>query len=843
MRFYTNVQNIGNKILVREVHNGERKKLRLDYKPSLFHETKEKNTKFKSLDGKNLKKVTFPTIGEARNKIRETEGLTPLYGMSPFIYPFISDTYQDLEYDVDQINTVTLDIEVECEQGFPEPAAAAERVNAITLKSNGLYTVLGLGDWEDTTPEVQHLNIKYYKCTSEMELLRSFLNLWEAADIDIVTGWNVNSFDILYLVNRITKILGEEQMKRLSPWRSVKKIQKNIRGQLVEQIQLLGLNIIDYLDLYKKFTYVTRESYRLDHIAFIELGQRKLDHSEFSAMHLFYKHDYQKYIDYNIIDVELVDRLEDKLKLLELLVTIAYQAKVNYDEVFSPIKTWDSIAFNLLRKDNIVIPPKTFSTKTEAYAGAYVKDPIVGMHDWVMSFDLNSLYPHLIMQYNISPETLIETDRVDTNVEKLLEKKTDTEACQQYGYSLTPNGVLYDNAKRGFLPKLMQNMYDERVISKKEMLKCKQRKIDGDGDPIELDKKIAQLHNKQMAAKILLNSAYGALGNQYFRYFDIRQAESITLSGQLSIRWIEKRVNEYINKILGNEDEKEYVIASDTDSIYVVFGDLVHKVFGEKISRPESEGGVSTDTIVSFLDRVAQDKLEPFIDKAYQDLASYMNSYDQKMVMAREVIASKGLWTAKKRYILNVHDNEGVRYKTPELKIMGIEAVRSSTPAACRDKLRESFKVIMKGDNKELIRYIESFRKEFKKLAIDEISFPRSVNGLNKYYDSKDLFTKGTPIHVKGVMHYNQLVKKHKLDMTYPVIKEGEKIKFAYLKEPNPIGNNTIAIQNVLPEEFDLLRFIDYNKQFEKAFLDPITTITDAIGWTTEDRVSIDDFF
>ena len=343
-----------------------------------------------------------------------------------------------------------------------------------------------------------------------------------------------------------------------------------------------------------------------------------------------------------------------------------------------------------------------------------------------------------------------------------------------------------------------------------------------------------------MAAKILLNSAYGALGNQYFRYFDIRQAESITLSGQLSIRWIEKKVNEYMNKTLKNTEDKEYVIASDTDSIYVVFSDLVSKVFGEK---DYLAGNVPTDKVVSFLDRVAQDKLEPFINKSYEELASYMNSYDQKMVMAREVIASKGLWTAKKRYILNVWDNEGVRYKAPELKIMGIEAVRSSTPAACRDRLKQSFKVIMKGDNDELIAYVENFREEFKKMDVDMIAFPRSVNGLKKYRDAVHVFKKGTPIHVKGVIHYNMLVEKHNLGMTYPIIQEGEKIKFVYLKEPNPLANNTIAIGSILPEEFDLHRFVDYNKQFEKAFLDPIKTITDTIGWQLEKIITMDDFF
>ena len=842
MRFYTNIQNLGNKILVKETVDGNRKRYRTSYSPSLFYEVKEK-TPHRSLDGKYLRKVKFPDISSARAKIKENADILSFYGMTQFIYPYIADNYSDLEFDLDKIRIATLDIEVECENGFPNPLEAIERVNAITLKYDNMYTVLGLGDWENTNESLSHLNIKYYKCTSEIELLKSFLNLWEAADIDIVTGWNVNQFDMSYLVNRITKILGEDNTKKLSPWGIVDRIQKNIRGQLQEQVNILGITIVDYLDLYRKFTYVTRESYRLDHIAFVELGDGKLDHSEFSHMHLFYKEDYQKFIDYNIKDVELVDRLDDKLKLLELLITIAYEARVNYDEVFSPIKTWDSIAFNHLKKGNIVIPPKRNNSKTAAYAGAYVKEPIVGMHDWILSFDLNSLYPHLIMQYNISPETLVETDRVDTSVNDLLEMKTNTEIISKSNLSLTPNGVLYNNDKKGFLPKLMQKMYDDRVLYKKEMLKTKQNKIDGVGDPKELDKKIAALNNKQMAAKILLNSAYGALGNQYFRYFDIRQAESITLSGQLAIRWIEKKVNEYINKILQNEQEKNYVIASDTDSIYVTLGDLVHKVFNQGTAFKESEDIIQTERVVNFLDRVAQEKIEPFIDRSYQELASYMNAYEQKMFMKREVIASKGLWTAKKRYILNVHDSEGVRYKEPDLKIMGIEAVRSSTPAACRDKLKQSFEVIMGGDNDELIQFIDTFREDFKTFPVDEVAFPRSVNGLRKYFDSAKLYKKGTPIHVKGVIHFNNLVKKHKLQMTYPLIQEGEKIKFVYLKEPNPIGNNTIAMASVIPNEFGLNDYIDYTKQFEKSFLDPIKTITDAIGWKVEKIFTIDDFF
>lgn len=843
MRFYTNVQCIGNKIFLREYDNGKRREVKLDYSPTLFVPSTKSTGKFKTLHGESVEPVRQGSIRDARDFIKKYDDIDnmKIYGHTQFIYPFIGDEYpNEIEYDESKINVCNIDIEVECENGFPEPSLAQERVNAITMKMKNQYLVMGVGDWEHKNPEIQHLKIKYYKFKDEMSLLRSFIEIWSKSKIDIVTGWNVNQFDMSYLVNRIGKILGDETMRKLSPWGIVNKIEKNIRGQQQQHVNIAGICIIDYLDLYKKFTYITRESYRLDHIAYVELGRKKLDHSEFANMHLFYKQDYQKFIDYNIIDVELVDKLEDKLKLMELLITIAYQSKVNYDEVFSPIKVWDSIAFHELRRNKVVIPPRNNNTKSEAYAGAYVKEPDVGKHDWIMSFDLNSLYPHLIMQYNISPETLFEEERIQTSVDELLEQKTDTTMLQNSNMTVCPSGVLFNKDKRGFLPKLMQNMYDDRVKYKQEMLRTKQRKVDGDGDPVELDKKVAQLNNKQMAAKILLNSAYGALGNQYFRYFDIRQAESITLSGQLSIRWIEKKMNEYMNKVLKNDEDKNYVIASDTDSIYVSLGDFVSKFIKPKTGESDEDRKRRT---VDFLDTVAQDKFEPYIDKCYSELAGYINAYEQKMVMKREVIADSGIWTAKKRYILNVHDSEGVRFKTPELKIMGLEAVRSSTPEICREKIKKTLELILRSNNEELISFVDSFRSQFKTMDIDDISFPRSVNGLIKYRDDVHVFKKGTPIHVKGVLFFNKLVKENKLEMQYPLIKDGEKIKFCYLKEPNPIQNNTIATTGELPTEFGLDQYIDYDTQFEKAYLEPIKTITDIIGWELEKKITLDSFF
>ena len=836
MSFYTNVQCVGNKILLREIVDGKRMEHRVDYSPSLFLKSKNKNSKYRTLHNVPVDRVEQGSISQAREFVKKYSDIenVEIYGNKQYIFPFISDTYKgDIQYDIDKINIVNLDIEVECENGFPEPTDALERINAITMKMKNVYLVLGLGDWENKNwPDHR---IKYYKFKDETALLKSFLNIWENSKIDIVTGWNVNQFDMSYLVNRLERILGVKEMKRLSPWKLVDKIEKNIRGINQNLVKISGLAIVDYLDLYKKFTYVTRETYRLNHIAEVELGEGKLDHSEFAQMHLFYKLDYQKFIDYNIKDVELVDKLEDKLKLMELLITIAYQSKINYEDVFSPIRTWDAIIFEELKRNNIVIPNVRDNKKSTAFAGAYVKEPDVGIHDWVVSFDLNSLYPHLIMQYNISPETLIEGHNIKTDVNSLLSGNTDTSDALQMNATLCPSGVMFNKDNKGFLPKLMQNMYDDRTKFKKQMLKIKQEKENGEGDPVLQTKQISALNNKQMAAKILLNSCYGALGNQYFRYFDIRQAESITLSGQLSIRWIEERMNEYINKLLQNETSKNYVIASDTDSIYLSLGEFVKRVYKDKVP--------SDKDVVDFLDKVAEEKFEPYIDKCYEQLANKMNAYEQKMFMKREVIASKGIWTAKKRYILNVHDSEGVRFAKPELKIMGIEAVRSSTPSCCREKIKEALYIIMNKDNDSLIDFIEEFRKDFKTYEVQDISFPRGVNGLTKYHDPVHVYKKGTPIHVKGVLFYNKLVDQHKLKMQYPKIKNSDKIKFCYLKEPNPIQNNAIAISSDLPTEFGLDKYIDYDLQFDKAYLEPIKTITDTINWNLEKQFTLDQFF
>jgi DNA polymerase elongation subunit (family B) len=831
MNFYTNIVQWGNSLLLREVVNGERINRRVKYSPTLYAPVAQP-TEWKTLDGKYVTPIKHNTIKEAKAWVEQYKNQSNLvYGNNQFHYCYLADQYpKTVNWDIDNILVVTIDIEVACENGFPSPEKAEEPLLSITVKNhqNKKFVVWGVGKFENTRDDVT-----YVECESELHLIQEFLVFWEKHQPDIITGWNTEFFDIPYLCNRISKLCGEDEIKRLSPWRNVMSREVFQMGRKHQVYEIQGIAHLDYFDLYRKFTYTNQESYRLDHIAFVELGENK-DGNPFDTFSEWYQKDFQSFIEYNIMDVEIVDRLEDKMKLIELCLTMAYEAKVNYMDVLGSVKYWDILIYNYLRGKNIVIPQKKHSAKSEKFEGAYVKDPQVGMHKWVMSFDLNSLYPHLIMQYNISPETLVGQEKVKgMSVDKLLDKKVDTSILKDV--TLTPNGALFKTTKRGFLPEIMQSMYDDRVKYKKLTLQAKQE-YENTKDP-KLLKDISKYNNIQLAKKISLNSAYGAIGNNWFRYYDLLVAEAITTSGQLSIRWIERSLNKYLNELLATDNE-DYVIASDTDSVYITFDRLVNKVFEE---------GTDTAKIVAFMDTIARDKIEPFIDQSYQDLAEYVNAYEQKMQMAREAIADKGIWTAKKRYILNVWDMEGVKYKEAQLKIMGIEAVKSSTPAPCRAKIKEGLSIIMNGDEKELNTFIQDFREEFMNLPPEDIAYPRSVNGLTKFSDPNQMFGKGAPIHCKGAILYNHLVKKNKLGRKYPYIQEGDKIKFLHLRAPNIYQCTSISFMTQLPKELDFHKMINYDMQFEKSFVEPLNVIIEKINWLVDrsygTQGTLEDFF
>ena len=746
-----------------------------------------------------------------------------------------------IDWNIDNICVANLDIEVGSENGFPEPRTATEPITAITIKfsTDEKYYVFGCGDYEQHRDDVIYLKSK-----DEYTLIKKFVALWELKSPDVLTGWNVVGFDVPYLINRIVRIVGETEAKKLSPWNFIKAYEETLYNKTFQTYDITGVSILDYLRLYRKFSpNKSQENYRLDTIAQAEEIGQKIAYDDYDDLFDLYKKNYQKFIEYNIRDVELVEKLNKKGRLIEMALTIAYDAKVNYDDVFMQVRMWDTICYNHLYRKKMVVPPKTTSIKNSAYEGAYVKEPQTGMFNWVASFDLNSLYPHLMMQFNISPDTIVDpkdyTDEMrriigeGVNVDKMLAKKVNLGSLK--GVALTPNGQFFRTDKQGFLPEILDKMYDDRTIYKKKMLEAKQNYVNA---KTEKDKKhygdlVSKYHNLQLTKKECLNSAYGALGSEYFRFYDLRQAEGITLAGQLSIRWIEKKINDYMNRIL-KTDGQDYVIASDTDSIYLHLGDLVDKVFG---------GNKSAEKVIEFMDKVCEEKLQPYIDNSYQELADYVNAYAQKMKMKREVLADKAIWTAKKRYILNVYNSEGVQFDEPQIKIQGLEAIKSSTPAACREKIKTALNIILKGTESELHDFIADFKQEFKSLPIEDISFPRSVNGIKTYGDDKMIWTKGTPIHVRGALVYNHMIEQMKLTKTNQKIQEGEKIKFCYLKEPNVFKTDVISFVNRIPKEFKLDAYIDYNLQFEKSFIDPLNIILQKINWKVERQNSLESFF
>ena len=479
MNFYTNVYYTGSNILLRQINGGSVEKARINFSPSLFL-ISPKKTEFKTIDGRNLEEMNFLNVYEMNNFKTTYEKVDnfEIHGDIGVEYQYIAKEYgAESSYDMRKIKVLYIDIETECENGFPDIRQANERINAITCMCNKKKVVFCLGEYE---PHEDNIEANCYQ--DEQQMLRDFIEYMSATQPDIISGWNIRFFDIPYIVNRCNRILDKKDTVKISPWGIIKDkiVEKNNSEHQV--YELVGISTLDYYELYKTFTYVNQESYKLDHIAYVELGERKISYTEYDHISEFYKKNFQKFIEYNIKDTELVEKLEEKLRLLELAVALAYSAGVNYGDVFSQVRTWDVIIYNALKKNNIIIPPKKSNVKDDQYAGAYVKDPIVGMHDWVVSYDVNSLYPSLIIHFNISPETMIEKNfKGKIKISDILEKKKDSETfkcmelAKEYGCSIAANGTMYSNHTQGFLPKLMDKMYKDRKEFKNKMIDAKKK--------------------------------------------------------------------------------------------------------------------------------------------------------------------------------------------------------------------------------------------------------------------------------------------------------------------------------------------------------------------------------
>lgn len=823
--FYTSVIEHRGEILYRGYFNEKRISKRVKYKPYLFLEG---GGEFKTIYGKPVRKRTFDNIWDAKNFVKETKEIhgSEIFGLTKFKYTYINDQFpEEMDFDIDLIRIANIDIECDTgNDGFPSPVLANERITAITVTSKNVIYSFGLVDFVTEDPRV-----KYQKFESEKRLLLEFLVFWEQMDFDVITGWNLEGFDIQYLVNRIKKVLSDDHALRLSPWRIVeeKKLHRTMKDETTYDI--FGITVLDYLALYKKFVQNKQESYSLDYIAFAELGKRKLDYSEYasSLTELFLKHP-QKYMEYNIRDTELVDELEEKLGFLSLAITFCFSAKINFSDIYTPTVFWDVKIHNYLLKRNIVIPPASRGKKTEQYEGAYVHNPIIGKHKHVVTFDLKSLYPSILVQNNMSPETYAGKYEERYNVDDLVEKFPEplSEYLLENNYSFGCNSSLWNNKNRGLIAEILEDSLNQRDVYKDKM---KEYKKQNEKEPSKKLKNLVSRYDKlQESTKLGNNSFYGVCGTASFRWFSIPYVEGITCTGQFVTKFVAKNLNLLIDNFTGVK--KDRWVMSDTDSVFLTLEDVVEKL---ELTDP--------DQILKALDMFASKILQKAVDKTLEEVKNNLNSYKSFLSMKREKISDSMVICAKKNYFMSVVDNEGFRYKEPEIIMKGIKAVRSDTPATCRDSLRDSLKIFLSGNNDELITHVKEFRKKFDDFSFEEMASPSGVNGMKTYRSDNTVYTGGTPIHVRASLLYNNLLKEKKLTKKYQEIKDGDKMKYVYLKLPNPIKENVIGAFTTLPSEFDLVKYIDIEAQFEKAFLSPIKIIATAIGWQTEIKSTLEE--
>lgn len=873
MYFYTNVCRYGNTILYRGYKNGKQFFAKEKYQPILFLPSKEEGSNdWKSLEGEKLEPFYPGGIRESEEFIETYKDVANFsyYGMENWVYNFIAEKFDaDMTYDFNQIRVGLYDIETECGNGFPHADKAEEEILMISITRADKVYVFSTEKHGKFYGHLDNVVSKTY--ATEEQMLKAFTTFFSAVSYDIISGWNSDGFDLPYIINRMKKIVGEEWVKKLSPWGIIR--EKTIPGMKgdINTYEIYGVNHIDYMSAYIKFSTSKPDNYKLDTIGWLEVQEKKLDYSLYGSLHNMYLEDFQKFGEYNVQDTLLLGRIDKKKRILELIFDLAMQARVNVIDAFKQTRMWDAIFYNHLKKKGIIIPSRPDTASKISFEGGYVKETVPGMYNWITSFDLDGLYPHLIMQYNISPETWVTKLRL----RHMLAKEKDSEVAESMKYlydfmgddnclpcnipegnmkfiseklvacakklnfSLAANGTLFRKDIRGFIPELMEKLYNERKQFKAKMLEIKDELERRSAELTEAEKEamkseIARLDVAQNNRKVSLNSAYGSLSQVGFRFFFRELARAITLSGQMSIRWAENRLNKFLNNLM--KMEKDWVTAVDTDSVHISMDDIM-KVFSKK--KPNA----TKEEMVEFLDNFAKKKVQPEIDNLYNDLKNEMNAYEQKMKMKREAIADRGVYLAKKKYIYNVFDLEGVRFKEPLIKVTGVEIVRSSTPEFCRNKLKEASRIILQETPETLQEYMKKVKDEFLKLPVEEVAKPSGVKGLEKYSDRNTIYVKATPIHVRGSILYNNLLKKMGLDNKYELITEGDKIRFTYLDMPNPLYENVISFPVILPKEFGLHEYVDMNMQFEKTFYGPLKSICDAAGWSPEKKNTLEDLF
>lgn len=773
---------------------------------------------YRTLAGEPVRRLDFSSVSEADSFLEKMENAAgaKVYGLSNWPYLFIHERYPgEVEWDEQLIRRGSLDVEVESDKGFPDPAKAEAPIVSIAVRYRGRIAAFGLKPCDLGRDDVD-----FFKFSDEASLLRGFLKFWKILDLDVVTGWNLEYFDVPYLVNRICRVLSQSEARTLSPWGIVREI-NDTDGTVT--YDLLGLFIADYLLIYKKFSFKAHESYQLGRIAEDVLKRGKLDFGSHKSFKSLYDGDYPRFITYNCRDCELVDWLEDELGLLSLMYARAYLSKINYADCMGTVKPWDALIHSYLMDElgGVVVPPQGENYLDRPLIGGHVKEAARGMHSWVAGMDVKSEYPHVIMQWNISPETLLDGGELERlSVEERIEKYASGCAPDLGGggYCVAANGLRYRTDVVGFLPALMRKLYDARVEAQAS-LKAAKKRLElpdlSEDERAALERRKTRVHNLQRAYKDTLNSGYGALANVYNRWFNFGMAESVTSTGQLVIRTAENAANDRANEEFGTSG-RDYVVAVDTDSVYLACSGAA-----------ENRAGDALDAVRSFAGEVGGS-----IRAAHDALAERMGCRTNEIRMNLETVSSRAVWTATKRYILNVVEDDGIALREPSLKMKGVEAVRSDTPKAVRSAIKRALQIVMNGDEEELDNFAAEFYEKFLELPFEEVAFSKSVNNLAKWADPDTVYKKGTPFHVKGALLYNYLLEEHGLCSEYPKIRDRDKVKIAYVRQPNPVQCSAIATTHDLPTAFGLDDYVDRDTQFDKAFVNPLMSVLDHVGWS-----------
>lgn len=891
MAFYTFCDSIGGKIYHRFVDDAGKRHQEIvtEFPIDLYIKG---DGEYRSLYGDRLSKMAFNNISDANDFIKRYDGVVPVYGQTSLQHQFISHRYPGkIEFQFDKYRVLNFDIETRFDGsddedevkvrkvfsleeevvsveymktltdvyevwddinerwypasiapqrqpgGFPDAQDAAYEITSISCKVFGKPQKVTFGTKEYKVKDKDQI---YNLCTDEKDLLIKFIDFVRLVDPDAFTGWNIDSFDIPYIVNRCRSILGEKVTNRLSPfhahtdrcisdyWLDEQHTEKGYR--------IFGITNLDYMDMYKGYNPKKHDSYALDYISEVELKEKKLDYSEYGDLMGLYKKDFERFIDYNERDVYLVERLDKKKQFVRLAVTTVLMTKSRYQEKEGKVKLWDNLIYNLLKDEGIVIPPATPKAH-RSIIGAYVKDPVPAKYRWVASLDLTSLYPSICMMLNMSPETLVREEQGQLNwVERLLNGEDLAADCRANGWAMAANGSAYRQDVTGVLPKGMRYVFDTRKAEKNRMLDLKREKeaflanggSEDSPEAYEFDNLIAAADATQGAMKVLANSGYGASANRAFRYFNLSIAEGITLTGQLGIQYIGNMMNKYLNRKFNTE--KDYVITSDTDSAYVVLDNIP--------SDPQNIQQ-SVDEIDLFLEK----EFTPFINAAYQKLSDRLGAKKNLMDMKREAIADVGIFRGKKNYVLRVWDNEHVRYHEPILKMTGIETARSDKPMMVRKKLESDLEILLTGTQEQLLASIDDFKQKFYNAPIEDIASPKGVKELTKWISARGDLLPKAPFHVRAAYSHNKLIVDKGLQKTVARIKNGNKVRLMAMKPINPCRVSNIAFIGTLPVEFGMHEYLDKDKQWNATYITPLKSFTDVLGWKTEKVSSLESLF